>query len=102
MCNQSVRLLARFLEANGLPTMCLSILRELTERVHPPRAAWVNHPYGAPWGPPGAAEEQRKLVRQALEAFGRISTPGTIVELVHSPGFESDEKGQLCRPYPVP
>ena len=98
MCNQSVGLVARFLEARGLPTMCLSIFRQLTERVRPPRAAWVNHPYGAPWGPPGARAEQRRVVREVLEGFERIRSPGEILDLVSTPGFEADEEG-LCRPY---
>jgi D-proline reductase (dithiol) PrdB len=96
MCNQSVGLVARFLEASGLPTMCLSILREVTERVRPPRAAWVNHPYGAPWGPPGARGERRRLVRQVLAAFEEIASPGAIADLAPVPGFESDQYG-LCR-----
>ena len=99
MCNQSVGLAARYLEANGMPTMCLSIFRQLTERVKPPRAAWVNHPYGAPWGPPGAKDEHRRLVREALAVSELIDEPGQIVDLEPSPRFEADDKGELCVPH---
>lgn len=88
-------LAARFLEARGFPTMCVSIFRELTERVGPPRAAWVNHPYGAPWGPPRAPAEHRRLLLQVLDAFESIQEPGTIVDLEPAPGFEADETGAL-------
>jgi D-proline reductase (dithiol) PrdB len=101
VCNQSVGLAARFLEAHGLPTMCLSIFRQLTERVRPPRAAWVNHPYGAPWGPPGADEEHRRLVEEVLGWFERIESPGQIVDVASTPGFEADEEG-LCRVHWAP
>jgi hypothetical protein len=96
VCNQSVGLVARHLEAEGVPTMCLSIFREVTERVRPPRAAWVNHPYGAPWGPPGDQGTRRRLLLAVLESFESIREPGTIVDLEPAPGFEADETG-VCR-----
>lgn len=96
MCNQSVGLVARHLERRGVPTMCLSIFREVTERVRPPRAVWVNHPYGAPWGPPGDGATRRRLAAAVLDAFESIREPGTIVDEDPAPGFEADPIGE-CR-----
>ncbi len=76
--------------------MCLTIFREVTERVRPPRAAWVNHPYGAPWGPPGDEGVRRRLLLEVLEAFEAAREAGTIVDLEPAPGFEADATGE-CR-----
>lgn len=38
MCNQAVSLIAAELERRGISTVCIMLLREVAERIHPPRA----------------------------------------------------------------
>jgi hypothetical protein len=66
MCNQSVGLIASVIEKSGIPTVCLSLLREITEKVKPPRALFVPYRMGYPLGEPNNADLQRRVIRSAL------------------------------------
>jgi hypothetical protein len=61
-----VCLAAAELERRGITTLTLVLLREVAERVRPPRALFVpfrhGHPLGAPDDPPG----QRAVLEAAL------------------------------------
>jgi D-proline reductase (dithiol) PrdB len=67
MCHQSVGLIQSVIERSGLPTVSITLLREVTERVAPPRALAVDRPLGYPLGEPDAPERQREIVLRALE-----------------------------------
>jgi D-proline reductase (dithiol) PrdB len=75
-----VGLIARVIEAAGVPTLCMTSAWDITHAVAPPRAVFVHHPLGHQTGAPGDAEGQRALVRAALEAGLAIRRPGEIVE----------------------
>jgi hypothetical protein len=49
MCNQAVSLIAAEIERRGIPTVCVILLREIAERVRPPRALSVPFPLGYPF-----------------------------------------------------
>lgn len=66
MCNQSVGLIASVIEKAGIPTVCLSLLREVTEQVQPPRALFVPYGMGYPLAEPKNAELQHRIIRSAL------------------------------------
>lgn len=83
MCHQTVSLVARHLEANGLPTLCLGSARDIFAAAAPPRAAFVDYPLGHSAGAPFSPDDQRSVVSAALQAFERIDEPGTIVELAN-------------------
>jgi D-proline reductase (dithiol) PrdB len=76
-----VGLIAREIEAAGVPTLCMTSAWDITEAVAAPRAAYVHHPLGHQTGAPGDAAGQRALVRAALEAAIAMQRPGEIVEL---------------------
>ncbi|MDJ0867365.1 MAG: hypothetical protein QNK03_14740 [Myxococcota bacterium] len=86
-------LIAREIEAAGVPTLSMTSAWDITAAVRPPRAVYVHHPLGHQTGAPGDAEGQRALVRAALEAGVRIERPGEIVRLPlrweHEPGWEA-------------
>lgn len=67
MCHQSVGLIQSVIERSGIPTVSITLLREVTERVAPPRALAVDRPLGYPLGEPNAPERQRAIVLRALE-----------------------------------
>ncbi len=54
-----------------MATASISLVREQTERVRPPRALWVPFPLGRPLGVPGDAEFQLNVMRAA---FGMLAT----------------------------
>ncbi|HEX7126630.1 MAG TPA: hypothetical protein VF406_12800 [Thermodesulfobacteriota bacterium] len=74
-------LIARVIEAAGIPTVCISLVREVTERVKPPRAIHLRWPMGHPLGEPGRPAQQRQVLEDALDLLMSASTPGVIVDL---------------------
>lgn len=55
------------IEAAGIPTVSITLLREITERVAPPRALCVDRPLGFPLGRAHDRPLQRWIVMSALE-----------------------------------
>jgi hypothetical protein len=66
MCNQVVDLVAAELERNGISTVALQLLREVAERVRPPRALCVPFRHGYPLDSPGDADRQHAVIEAAL------------------------------------
>jgi D-proline reductase (dithiol) PrdB len=62
-----VGLIARALEARGLPTLSMSVLWEASESIKPPRTCFLDFPLGCPAGKPHQAVQQREILRAALE-----------------------------------
>jgi hypothetical protein len=56
-----------YLEQDGVPTTQISLVREHTEAIRPPRALWVPFILGRPLGAPGNAQFQRRVLLAALE-----------------------------------
>ena len=74
-------LVARVIEAAGIPTVVVATGRDLTAQVRPPRALFVNFPMGNNFGAPGAVDQQRRILRRALGLVHEIKTAGSIVDL---------------------
>ena len=75
MCNQSVGLIQRALEYSGITTVSISLLREITEKIRPPRALFVPFPLGYPLGEANNAALQTRIMRAALELLPRTDIP---------------------------
>jgi hypothetical protein len=67
--------LARALEAHGVATTSISMVREHTEKVKPPRALFVPFPFGHALGRPNDPELQHRVLRAALDLFGEPVGP---------------------------
>jgi D-proline reductase (dithiol) PrdB len=80
LCHQSVGLIQRAIEAAGIPTVSVSLLRGVTEKLGVPRAVAVRWPFGHPLGEPFNRAQQLTVIRDALGLL-RAGTPGTIVSL---------------------
>ena len=78
MCHQTVCLVARHLEAHGIPTMCLGSAIDILQAGRPPRATFVDYPLGHSSGKPFDATDQLSIVRAALAGFASIDTSGVI------------------------
>lgn len=79
MCNQAVSLIAAELERQGIRTVCLVLLREVAEKVRPPRALHVPFRHGLPFGRPGDAPLQTAVLEAALALLeANDSPPGVI------------------------
>jgi hypothetical protein len=67
--------LARALEQAGVSTTSISLVREHTEKVKPPRALFVPFPFGMALGRPGDAELQHRVLRAALDLLAESAGP---------------------------
>lgn len=67
--------LGHVLEARGLATVGLSLVRGQIERTHPPRALHGEFPLGRPLGRPGDPEFQRRVLLAALALLDRPAGP---------------------------
>jgi hypothetical protein len=63
------------LEEAGLSTVAISLVREHTVAVKPPRAVWVPFPFGLPFGYPGNAVEQQAVLDLAFSTLDEPSGP---------------------------
>jgi hypothetical protein len=93
VCHQTVGLVARALEAAGVPTLCLTSAYSITASVNPPRAAFSDLPLGHTVGRPHEPEFQRDLLRRAFAAAEAMDVPGTIT----STGVSWDADGAWKR-----
>jgi D-proline reductase (dithiol) PrdB len=76
LCHQSVFLAARALELAGIPTMSLSVEKEIVESVRPPRAAFYEGELGNVGGRPNWPEQQRRILDEALRWIEPMDQPG--------------------------
>lgn len=72
-------LIARALEARGIPTVSLAVSRGQIAGTRPPRVLLTPFTRGQTVGPPGDAGTQRAVLRQAL-ALLRATEPGIVAE----------------------
>ena len=67
--------LAHYFEGDGLQTALISLVREHSERVRPPRALWVPFDFGRTLGIPGDAAFQRRVVLAVLALLDAAEGP---------------------------
>jgi hypothetical protein len=67
--------LARALEAGGIATTSISLIREHTEKIKPPRALFVPFPFGLALGPPGDVDLQHRVLAAALDLLSVPAGP---------------------------
>ena len=67
--------LGHFLEQEGIATVSISLIREHTAALAPPRALWVPFMLGRPLGVPNDAQFQRRVLRAALDLLTRPAGP---------------------------
>jgi hypothetical protein len=78
-----VGLVQRVIEAAGIPTIGITFLKLVTEKVRPPRALYVRYPFGHPLGEAFRVAQQRAILLDALRGLETIVEPGTILD----PGY---------------
>lgn len=62
-------LIARTLEAAGIATVCIIGIRDIAEKVHPPRSVHLRWPFGHPLGEPGNRAQQLSVIHYAMRAL---------------------------------
>ena len=74
MCNQTVGLIAAELERRGITTVAVQLLREVAQKVRPPRALYVPFLHGFPLWEPAAPDKQHAVIEAALALVEDVSS----------------------------
>lgn len=82
--NQTVALVAAELERQGITTVCLMLLREVAERVRPPRALCVPFRHGYPLGQPDDAQGQGRVLEAAFYVLENEPGPAPVLRELKS------------------
>ena len=68
-------MLARVFEATNLSTVQISLVKEHTQKVRPPRALFCGFPYGLALGKPNNVDFQHRVLAATFSLFDRASGP---------------------------
>ncbi len=74
-------MLARWIEAAGIPTVIVTMMPAVAEERRAPRIVGVEFPFGHPFGMPGDRAMQRRVLELALRVLAGASAFGTRVDL---------------------
>ena len=72
-------LVARHLEANGIPTVIVGSAMDIVTHCGVPRFLFTDFPLGNPAGHPGNAKMQREITRLAFDLLDNAAAPRTVV-----------------------
>jgi hypothetical protein len=98
-----VSAVAHYIEEEGVPTTGISLVRENTEQMRPPRALWVSFDLGRPFGAPHAAGLQTRALRAALALLERRDGPVVLEDFPEdAPPTAGEEIEGLACPIPLP
>lgn len=67
--------LAHYLEREGIATTQVSLVREHSEKIKPPRALWCSFELGRPFGAPNEPDFQRRVLLETLKLLERTDGP---------------------------
>jgi len=79
VCHQTVSLVARHLEANGIATVTMASALDIVEAGRPPRAGFIDYPLGHTCGQPFDEDDQLDVVQRSLALLAQI--PHGVVDL---------------------
>jgi hypothetical protein len=88
VCHQTVGLVARHLEANGIPTVIMGAAKDIVEHCGVPRFVFSDFPLGNSAGKPFDVESQASTLELALRVLESAPAPRTTVQ---SPQRWSDD-----------
>lgn len=75
LCHQSCGLLARGIEAAGIPTVMVAVERAILDSVHVPRAGFYNGELGSVSGLPNFKEHQLRILDEVLRMYEPLNQP---------------------------
>lgn len=94
---------AHYLEAAGIATTGISLVKEQTEAMRAPRFLWVPFELGRPFGAPNQPDFQRRVLRHALGLLERTDGPSVLDDFPDDAPVDPDGAPWVCPvPLPVP
>ncbi|MBE7517381.1 MAG: hypothetical protein HS105_12370 [Chloracidobacterium sp.] len=77
LCHQTLGIVARAVEDAGIPTVCVSVDRPMTDHVRPPRVVYYKGSFGSVAGKPNFSEYQRRILDESLRSAETFDQPGS-------------------------
>lgn len=96
--------LARLIEAAGIPTVVVTMMPALAERMGAPRVLGVEFPFGHPFGRPGDTAVQASVLTAALRLLAGAGEAGARLDVDiewPTPLKEAYRSWQPAEPSPV-
>lgn len=88
--------LGHYIEREGVPTAQISLIREQTAAIKPPRALWVPFMLGRPFGVPNDPAFQHTVLHALLRLFDARSGPVLEDFTNEAPADPGDIEGYAC------
>jgi D-proline reductase (dithiol) PrdB len=96
-----VSLVARHLEANGVPTVIVGSARDVVEHCGVPRFLFTDFPLGNPVGHPWRRDMQKHIVAQGLGLLASAMAPRTTVVAPFAWKDDPGWRARYCRVDPA-
>jgi D-proline reductase (dithiol) PrdB len=77
LCHQTLGIIAREIESQGIPTLMISVDRTMTEKIRPPRTAYYTGEIGATVGKPNWHQYQLRVLDEALRWMETFDQPSS-------------------------
>lgn len=94
LCHQTLGIVARVLEENGIPTIMISVDPDLTDKTRPPRTAYYNGDFGSVAGKPNWREYQLRILDETLRWMETFDQPGSRKLAVDLESFVEAARGE--------
>lgn len=75
LCHQTLGIVAREIERQGIPTILISVARPITDKVRPPRTAYYDGELGATVGKPNWKQYQLRVLDESLRWIETLDQP---------------------------
>ena len=83
LSHQTMAVLQRAIEGEGMATVSISLCRKLIEQVGTPRCVHYRFPFGFTLGDVNDQSGQLRILKDTLRALEQTEEPGTIVDLAY-------------------
>lgn len=77
LCHQTLGIIARAIDASGIPSMLISVDRSVTDKVRAPRTAYYDGEFGSVAGKPNWREYQLRVLDESLRWIETFDQPGS-------------------------
>src|SRR5262249_22162445 len=77
LCHQTLGIVARAIEQDGIPTILVSVDRTVTDMVRPSRTEYYVGEFGSVAGKPGWREYQLRILDETLRGAETFDQPGS-------------------------
>jgi hypothetical protein len=91
-----VGLIQRAIEASGIATISISLSKNISQKVLPPRTVYTGLPLGHPIAFPGEIFRQKQILRILLRYLKEMNSPGTITDLDLTKGSDRSVTCDVC------